>query len=141
MNGQKILAGELAISMAIVVWSAVKKRYWPYPPNAARVAFAYAIIGLFALLNDQFAALLGAGFLMAQVVKTPVDANGQFKFTGGLPAEDAPFYVLSFGEGSLAKNPDVRRGGAAGMKPITDDTGSAPGTTDGKRDGSIPIQA
>lgn len=143
-KGSRILVAEFGISMGIVLWSATKRKYWPWPPNLNRIAFAYAILGLLSVANEKFAALLGAGFLMAQVVKTPVDAEGNFKFTGGIPpgvgtdSKDFVWYYLTWGKDPettkpVSKNFSPGTGGHRGMQPITEG--------DKERDGSIPIQA
>lgn len=85
MNGSRVLVAEFAISVSLLSWGAVKEGFWPWPASVARAAFAFAVLSLLAMVNDRFAALLGAGFLLAQVLKSPVDANGNFRFTGGIP--------------------------------------------------------
>lgn len=124
MNGNRILAAEFGVSMAIVTWGAVNKKYWPYPINVNRTVFAYAIIGLFALINENLAALLAAGFILAQVVKTPLDSEGNFKFTGGIP-ELTLFDPLTLGVpvGKDKGSTSTDKGWAPsspGMKPAVD---------------------
>ncbi len=81
----KLLVSEFAVSVSIMTYGAAKEGYWPWPAALARVAFAFAVLSILALANEKFAALLGAGFLLAQIMKSPVDANGNFRFTGGIP--------------------------------------------------------
>src|SRR5215210_4190593 len=84
-GGSKLLTAEFGVSVAIMTYGAAKEGYWPWPASLARVAIGFAVLSLVAIWNERFAALLGAGFLLAQIMKTPVDANGNFKFTGGIP--------------------------------------------------------
>lgn len=130
MNGQKVIAAEFAVSISILTWGATRQGFWPWPATVARTAFAFAILSLLGLLNEQLAALLGAGFLLAQILKTPVDANGNFKFTGGIPPANEVAYPLLDIPGvikdSKAKRPNQKWAPGTGASnkgaelPITD---------------------
>lgn len=130
MNGQKVIAAEFVASVAIISWGAVKEGFFPWPASVARAAFAFAVLSLLGLLNDRLAALLGAGFLLAQILKSPVDANGNFRFTGGIPQGLA--YGLLTVPGSKAHLERAGRdggaskewtpGGTGRSKPISDKT-------------------
>jgi hypothetical protein len=150
-KGGRLLAVELGVSMAIVIWGAARRNFWPWPPSINRTLFAYGILGVLAVGSEELAALFGAGFLLAQIVKTPVDENGYFKFIGGIPPqaqkkEGSGWYYLSWGSDPeiLKQNQaDKSISGAVskkGLQPITD-TPTGPVTLPAQRDGSIPIQA
>lgn len=67
-NGAKILAIEFMISMGVVSWAPIKQGYYPWPPALIRTCVAYAILSLVSVIDDKMAALLGGGFLLAQLV-------------------------------------------------------------------------
>lgn len=96
MNGQRIIAAEFAASVSIITYGSTKEGFWPWPANIARSAFAFAILSLLGLVNENLAALLGMGFLLAQILKTPVDENGNFKFTGGIEKQQS-YLMLDLG--------------------------------------------
>ncbi len=108
MNGQKVIVAEFAVSISILTWGATRQGFWPWPATVARTAFAFAVLSLVGLLNENLAALLGAGFLIAQVLKTPVDGNGNFKFTGGIPPANEVAYPLLDIPGVKADSPAKR---------------------------------
>lgn len=108
MRSSRVLVAEFGISAALMSWGAIKEGYWPWPPALARIAFAFALLSIVALVEERLAALLGAGFLIAQIVKTPQDADGNFRFVGGVP-KDQFWGVLYIGGSpkSRAENKDV----------------------------------
>lgn len=108
MNGQRVIAAEFAISLSILTWGATRQGFWPWPASIARAAFAFAVLSLLGLISEEFAALLGAGFLLAQVLKTPVDANGNFKFTGGIPDPKDTAYPLLDIAAQKTKRPEQK---------------------------------
>lgn len=128
MNGQKVIAAEFAISLSIITWGATRQGFWPWPATVARAAFGFAVLSLVGLFNEQLAALLGAGFLLAQVLKTPVDGNGNFKFTGGIPnSKDVAYPLLDISNGSQkTKRPDQKWAPGAAKLPSLKPTGTAP---------------
>jgi len=67
-NPMRILAMEFMLSLAVVSWAPIKKGYYPWPPTIMRSAIAYAILSFVALVDDTFAAVLGGGFLLAQII-------------------------------------------------------------------------
>lgn len=108
MNGQKLIAAEFVVSVSILGWGAAKEGFWPWPASVARAAFGFAVLSLVGLFNDRLAALLGAGFLLAQILKAPVDGNGNFRFTGGVP-QGLAYGLLAIpgsGKKSTAERPD-----------------------------------
>lgn len=129
MNGQRVIAAEFAISISILTWGATRQGFWPWPASVARAAFAFAVLSLLGLINENFAALLGAGFLLAQILKTPVDANGNFKFTGGIPnPKDVAYPLLDIVVGGKSKVKPEQRWTPGGAKLPTLKPSSGNGT-------------
>lgn len=78
----KTLAMEFLIAVAFSSYSAVKAKEMPWPPTVVKTAIAFAIVGIVAAVNDRLAAVLGAGFLMAQLIKV---LDKKELYTGGAP--------------------------------------------------------
>ena len=127
----KLLTAEFGASVAIMSWGSMKEGYWPWPAALGRVAFAYAVLAIIALADSRIAGLLGAGFLIAQIVKSPVDANGNFKFVGGVPkGQFYPPLKLKGGKAERSSytasdapktaQPWSPKGGGGSNKPIAD---------------------
>lgn len=136
MNGQRVLAAEFAVSVSILGWGAVKQGFWPWPASVARSAFAFAVLSLIGLFDDRIAAVLGAGFLLAQVLRAPVDAQGNFKFTGGVPQGLAYGLLAVPGAASKDKSVPVRpeqswTPGGAKLPSLQPTTATKPNGTNG----------
>ena len=65
----KMLAGEYMVSVSIVSWGALKAGYYPWPPSIVYTSIAYSLLSFVSLLDEDFASLLGGGFLLAQLIK------------------------------------------------------------------------
>lgn len=69
MNGSKALATEYGIALAFNVYGAVKSRNVPWPATIVRIGIAYGMLGIVAVVSEELAALLGAGFLLALAIQ------------------------------------------------------------------------
>lgn len=65
----RTLAVEYIISLSLVGWAAVKKKYVPWPPSIMYTSIAFAILSFVSMADERLADLLGAGFLLAQLIK------------------------------------------------------------------------
>lgn len=102
MDTGKLLAAEYVVAVSIVSWSAIKGtnqdvivdrdpptkasksvRYWPWPPTIVMTSAAFGILGLFATVQPELAGILGAGFLLAQLVRAL--GKGDFFELSGIP--------------------------------------------------------
>lgn len=83
-NVEGILIGEYIIALGVSSWSAIKAHQAPWPPTVIKTSIAFGILGIAALGSPELATTLGAGFLLAQLIKT---LNGGTPYTGGVPAE------------------------------------------------------
>lgn len=74
MNTSKLLAAEYAVAVSVVSWSAIKgdkqgMHYWPWPPTIIMTTAAFGILGLVSSVQPELAGILGAGFLLAQLIR------------------------------------------------------------------------
>jgi hypothetical protein len=102
MNSTKLIAAEYMVAVGIVSWSAIKGKsqdvlvdrdpptkesravhYWPWPPTVIMTSTAFGILGMFATVQPELAGILGAGFLLAQIVRTL--GKGDFFELSGIP--------------------------------------------------------
>lgn len=100
MNARMILVVEASVSAGINMWGALRKGYWPWPATFIRTGIAFALLLVLSLASEEMAALLGGAFLLAQILKTPTNSQGEFLFTGALPQEGTknfPYQLLKFG--------------------------------------------
>lgn len=129
MNGNRILAGEFAIALAISSWAAMRDGWWPWPGTVIKTGIAFSILGFVAMVDESFAALLGGGFLLADVLR--VYQTGK-PFLGGVPGESkAPlpegFTYFPLQLGGTNKNvslstPGSQATGAANTSPTNGST-------------------
>lgn len=106
MNAQKLIGVEYVISVGIVSWSAIKGvnkdvivdrdpprkenqavHYWPWPPTIIMTSAAFGILGVFAAVQPELAGVLGAGFLLAQLLRSL--GKGDFFELSGIPNSPA----------------------------------------------------
>jgi hypothetical protein len=113
-SGQKVLTGELFISLIAVSWFSIKFKYVPWPANYAKVGLAYGVLGILSMASDKLAALFGAGFLTAIFVREASKtkylrmweqpnvpgANLSQGEWSPAPGGGFPYYPLFFGAGS-----------------------------------------
>lgn len=81
-NVQNVLIGEYIVALGVSSWGAIRQQQAPWPPTVIRTSLAFGILGIAALGSPELAATLGAGFLIAQLVKI---LNKQPPYTGGVP--------------------------------------------------------
>lgn len=67
------IAVEYIIAIGITSWAAIKgdngQHYWPWPPTIIYTSIAFGILGLLAIPQPELAGVLGAGFMLAQLIK------------------------------------------------------------------------
>jgi hypothetical protein len=75
MNASRVLAGEYAFSIGVIVLqymrastNAEKAPLWPSPVAITRASVSWAIMGAVAIFQPEIAATLGAAFLVAQLL-------------------------------------------------------------------------
>lgn len=78
MNANKVLAAEYAVSMAAITYNAVRSThssttsangYYPLPPTVTKATMGWLVLALIGSFNAAYAAVLGAGFLLAQFLR------------------------------------------------------------------------
>jgi hypothetical protein len=78
----RTLAIEAVIALGISSWAALKDGQLPWPPTIVMTCLAFGILNTFTFFDERLAVVLGAGFLLAQLVK--LYDSGQ-AYTGGAP--------------------------------------------------------
>lgn len=96
MKGDRILAIEFLILIGIASWGALKKSYYPWPPTLVKTALFVSLLGVLSAASSDLAATLGAGFIVANLVR--MYGKGT-TYMGGLPTDNAGGVV---GAGGLA---------------------------------------
>lgn len=86
MKGNRILAAEFVILVGIASWAALRKQYYPWPPTIVKTALFTSLLGIISAASEEFAATLGAGFILANLVK--MYSSGA-TYMGGLPVDSA----------------------------------------------------
>lgn len=105
-NSGKFLAIEYAIAIGIVSWSAIRGQnsdvivdrdpprketrrvhYLPWPPTIVMTSVSFGILGLLGTVQPELAGVLGAGFLLAQLMRTL--GKGDFFDLSGIPGSAA----------------------------------------------------
>jgi hypothetical protein len=81
-TAQNVLIGEYVIALGVASWGAIKAQQAPWPPTVVKSSLAFGILGIAALGSPELAATLGAGFLLAQLLRV---LNNQPPYTGGVP--------------------------------------------------------
>lgn len=106
MNAGRFLAIEYAIAVGIVSWSAIRGQdsdvivdrdpprketrrvhYLPWPPTVVMTSVSFGILGLLGTVQPDLAGILGAGFLLAQLIR--VLGKGDFFELSGIPGSAA----------------------------------------------------
>lgn len=82
MNTNSVLAAECGIALAFASWYSLKDKQLPWPPTIVRSCLAFGILGVTASVSPELAATLGAGFLLAQVMRA---LEQKPPYTGGAP--------------------------------------------------------
>lgn len=111
MDAGKLIAAEYAVAVGIVSWSAIKGdskgiHYWPWPPTVIMTSTAFGILGLFSTVQPDLAGILGAGFLLAQLIRAM--GKGSFFDLSGIP-----------NSGSFWKYADTALGGNSYYRVLT----------------------
>lgn len=96
-NGSKVLAGEFFVAILFTSWGAIKFKYAPWPGNYVKVGIAFGILAILSMANERLAALLGAGFMIAILVRDL--SKGDIMTRPNLPqwaaSQDPPFKPTS----------------------------------------------
>jgi hypothetical protein len=95
MKGDRILAVEFLVLIGVASWGALRKGYYPWPPTIVKTGLFVALLGIISAASSEFAAVLGAGFIVANLVK--MYGSGT-TYMGGLPTDNTGAVV---GEGGL----------------------------------------
>lgn len=82
MKTTRILAAEFVIALAFASWSAIKDKQLPWPPTVVKSAVAFGILGVTSTVSPELATVLGAGFLLAQLMRA---LEQKPAYTGGAP--------------------------------------------------------
>lgn len=130
----KLLSGCLGISLAINSWGAIKAQQVPWPGTFIRIGIAFGIIAAVSSVNEDFADLLAAGFLLASLVNLAATQGTSGPWTqafGAVPPPTSgsfPFYTL--GWGAIGAPSGGTPAGPAKTGEFLPKTGvNAPGTT------------
>lgn len=126
----KWLAGEYAICIALASWGDLSGkgnpdgiRYWPWPASIVKVSVAFALLAVLGLVSEPLAGTMGAGLILAQILKRPVYKSGadagKFVLGSGVPSP-TKYYVLRLGGTASGSNP------ATSSAPTTGGTAGPP---------------
>lgn len=99
MRGSRILAAEFLLAVGFVSWAAIKHGYWPWPPTLVKLGIGFAVLGVVAQADENIAATLGGGFLLAGFLRQY--QKGIKDYQGGvvpIGANGASFYPLKIGD-------------------------------------------
>lgn len=77
-----ILVGEYFVALAFSSWAAIKSKEAPWPPTLIKTSIAFGILGITSFGSPELAATIGAGFLLAQLIKV---LSKQSPYTGDAP--------------------------------------------------------
>lgn len=120
MKGDRILAMEFVILIGVASWGALKKGYYPWPATIVKTALFVSLLGLVAAASSELAATLGAGFIVANLVR--MYGSGA-TYMGGIPTDNSGAVV---GEGGIL--PLSFKAGATPPTPGTGGPPNPPGT-------------
>jgi hypothetical protein len=128
MNGQRVLAVEFAVLIGVASWAAIKKKYFPWPPTIVKTAVFVSLLGVVSVASDELAAWLGAGFILANLVRT---YQGHNPYTGGLPinadGSTTGHALLQFGAPTKTTRPlQPNPPGTNPVNPVTPGPGLPP---------------
>ena len=119
-----MLAIEFALILGIASWGALKRKYVPWPPAFIRSAAAFSVLAVVAMASEEFAALLGAGFILANLVKM---YGGGVAYVGALPKDYAQnAWLLNFGATKTTAPPATTPPGASPLNPVNPGPGLPP---------------
>lgn len=90
-----LLVSEFIIASGINCWGALKEGIVPFPGTIARSAAAFGILGVVGMWQPKFAGLLGAGFLLALIVK---QAQSGWTAFGAMDPTDGTYFYLKFNQ-------------------------------------------
>lgn len=65
----RFLIAEYLVALGFVSWGAIKNHAAPWPPSIVYTSAAFVILGMVAQLSPELAGVLGAGFLLAALVR------------------------------------------------------------------------
>jgi len=82
MNTGTVLATECGIALAFASWYSLKDKQLPWPPTIVKSTVAFGLLGVTATVSPELAATLGAGFLLAQIIRA---MEKKPPYTGGAP--------------------------------------------------------
>lgn len=95
MNTSHALLGEYLVATAVSSWGALKQKKVPWPGTIVHAGIGFGCLGLVAMATPELAMVLGAGILLALLLKV----NWASKY-GATPPEVLdpafPFHILSF---------------------------------------------
>lgn len=107
MNGGRILIGEYVIAVTFSSVFAMKAKYAPWPGTLVKISLAFGTLGLLSFASEEFAALLGGGFLLAAFLNLYQKNDGLKNYKGGVPsaADNAnlPYVPLHWGDITAGK--------------------------------------
>lgn len=93
-NSGKVLGIEFGVSVAVSSWAAMKAGYWPWPPTIVKTSIAFAILSVVSIASEELAAMLGAGFILANLVRI---YSNKDPYTGGIP-QDFQYKLMQINE-------------------------------------------
>lgn len=85
MDVNKVLAGEFVVAVGFVSWAAIKAGWAPWPPSVIYTGVAFGILGGVSVISPELAATLGAGFLLAALIRI---LSQDKTYRGGVPVND-----------------------------------------------------
>lgn len=68
-NGTKILTGEFLVAILYSSWGSIKWGFAPWPGNYVKIGISFGILGILSMASEKLAALMGAGFIIAILVR------------------------------------------------------------------------
>jgi hypothetical protein len=69
MDGTQALAGEALVAMGVIAWRNIKGSYAPLPNELVMSGISFGVIGVISYASPELAAIIGAGFLVALLIK------------------------------------------------------------------------
>lgn len=81
-NVRAVLIGEYLVALGFSSWAALKSQQAPWPPTVIKTGVAFTALGLLSFASAELASMLGAGFLLAQLIRV---MNNKDPYTGGVP--------------------------------------------------------
>src|SRR5882672_4878791 len=112
MNTAKVFTIEFFICIGVISWSNIKKGNVPWPGGIMAAGIGIVIISFSGIIDERFAALLGAGFLMAALMNTLSD-GGKLTVVLDPPPSDA-YDTLTFGSAASGTGTDTGSGNGTG---------------------------